>query len=82
MCRKIPVPILQMKELVSTEKWLHSLWPGWDGPFLLPPPQGHVRVGHFPSLAMFSVLMTPSVGEGQDGPLPVTAGAVKELPGK
>lgn len=82
VCRKTRVPILRMKELVSTEEWLHSLWPGWDCPFLLPLPQGHVHVGRFLSLAVFSVVMTPSVGEGQDGPLPVTAGAVKELPGK
>lgn len=47
--------------------------PSWDCPFLPPFLQGHVRVGCLPRLAVFSVLIAPHVGEGQDGPLPAAA---------
>lgn len=56
-----------METLVFTEGWLHRESMGQLRLFLPPvAPSGHVCVGHRPSLAMFSVL-SPSVGEGQDG---------------
>lgn len=66
---RVAVPILQMKKLVSTEGWFHRESMAQLGLFLPHvPPQGHVCVGHFPSLAVFSVLTAPPWGRDRMGP--------------